>query len=66
MLGSAPLCVSCKRLRDYDHDRISCDAFPEGIPDEIIFNEVSHKNPVDGDNGLRYSNGEPKEFDENG
>ena len=53
MTGPAPMCVSCKRFRP-DAETLSCDAFPDGIPDGILDNEVDHREPVDGDGGLRY------------
>jgi hypothetical protein len=33
-----------------------CDAFPSGngIPDEILMNQVDHKKAVPGDHGIRY------------
>lgn len=37
-----------------------CEAFPEGIPDEVYENTVDHRQPVAGDHGIRWSsNGEP-------
>lgn len=32
-----------------------CDAFPEGIPVEILLNKKDHRNPVDGDHGITFS-----------
>ena len=32
----------------------ACAAFPGGVPEAIKNNEVSHKNPYPGDNGVRY------------
>ena len=31
-----------------------CDAYPESIPDEMVNNEVDHREPVKGDSGLRF------------
>lgn len=37
-----------------------CAAFPAGIPDEVYGNGVDHRQPVDGDHGVRWeSNGRP-------
>lgn len=33
---------------------LSCDAFPDGVPDAIFDNEVDHRRPVEGDRGLRF------------
>ena len=48
-------CFWCKHLRK---DGISCDAFPEVIPDIIINGEHDHRTPFSGDNGILF---EPKE-----
>jgi hypothetical protein len=31
-----------------------CRAFPNGVPDVILSNEVSHKKPYRGDGGIQY------------
>ena len=33
---------------------LACDAYPDGIPDAIIDNEVDHRQPHDGDGGLTF------------
>tara|TARA_Y100001963_G_C6718014_1_gene417721 strand:+ start:515 stop:709 length:195 start_codon:yes stop_codon:yes gene_type:complete len=33
-----------------------CEAFPNGIPEEIINGWHDHKKPYKGDNGIRYEN----------
>lgn len=47
---AAPLCLSCLRFKK----GWTCEAFPKGIPNAIINNEVDHRNPVDGDHGLQF------------
>ena len=32
----------------------TCDAFPSGIPDEVYNNTLDHRQPVDGDRGIRF------------
>jgi len=51
MIGPPPMCMWCKRL---DKDGPGCEAFPDGIPDEILDNQVDHRKPVDGDRGLQF------------
>jgi len=51
-------CINCKHLKlvklneDLKH---VCDAFPNGIPDEIYDNEIFHENAYPNDNGIRYN-----------
>ena len=45
-----PVCFGCKRFFYFPF----CEAFPEGIPDEIRLGENDHTNPVSGDNGLMF------------
>ena len=44
-------CLRCKRLKQ---DFITCSAFPEGIPEEIITGKFDHQKPFGGDGGKRY------------
>jgi hypothetical protein len=46
-----PQCFGCQRLTA--EPPLRCDAFPDGIPDEIVWNEFDHANPFPGDHGLR-------------
>lgn len=45
-----PQCTECKHWHGDD----TCDAFPKGIPLDIASNEFDHKQPFDGDNGIRF------------
>lgn len=59
-------CYSCARrwrLIDTDDAYAAlptqiCEAFPEGIPDAVMQMRVDHRNPIQGDQGLRW---EPRE-----
>jgi hypothetical protein len=52
----ASQCILCKhRHADVPPEAgMRCDAFPEGIPSEIVRNEVDHRQPVRGDRGVRW------------
>lgn len=43
----------CTQCRHYRWDG-TCEAFPQGIPPEILADYVSHKKPVEGDQGIRW------------
>ena len=52
----ASQCIRCSRLvRPSKGAKAQCEAFPDGIPREIIFNEVDHTKPYPGDGGLLYA-----------
>lgn len=54
----APICVGCVRFHGLDPNTPGapalCDAFPKGIPTEIIDSEVDHRAPYSGDHDLQF------------
>jgi len=46
-----PLCLSCVRKHK---NRITCDAFPAGIPAGVYWRAGDHRKPVNGDHGVRF------------
>lgn len=44
-------CVFCRHAHTSGP---TCDAFPKGIPDEILRNEHDHRQPFIGDHGIRF------------
>lgn len=64
-----PLCATCKHLwlvpnkgSDYG---FFCDAYPDGVPKEILSLAVDHKKPYKGDHGIRYKEGVRDILEEN-
>lgn len=49
-------CLSCLRFRHGKPDGVamSCEAFPAGIPDEIVLMQFDHRKPHPDDGGLMY------------
>ena len=47
-----PICFSCIHL--VDGEGMRCNAYPEGIPVEILESEVDHRLPYKGDGGIHF------------
>lgn len=43
-------CVTCK----HKQAKNTCDAFPKGIPPQILDGTNRHVQPVEGDNGIQF------------
>jgi hypothetical protein len=61
--GPRSQCSTCARFvspwasADY---RATCEAFPQGIPQAVLDNTLDHRQPIEGDNGIRWqSDGRP-------
>ncbi len=44
-------CNDCARVDDRG---LTCTAFPQGIPEDILFDGFDHSQPLEGDQGLRF------------
>ena len=55
-IGPMPICLFCKRYREGKDwgDPNTCEAFPEGIPDEIQLGGFDHRKPFKGDGGIMF------------
>jgi hypothetical protein len=59
----APICYRCKWFDG--SDVWTCKAYPEGIPDEIIFSGVDHRKPYKGDYGTYFEPSDPEDYEKN-
>lgn len=47
-IGPSPVCMRCKFFNKDDFYKNSCEAFPDGIPDEILYEGNKHLKPIPG------------------
>lgn len=47
---NTPVCHDCAHW----NEDLTCKAFPDGIPDIVLYGENDHKQPIEGDHGLQY------------
>ena len=48
---------SCRKCKHLNKDNVSCAAFPDVIPQDILAAVFDHRKPFPGDNGIMF---EPK------
>lgn len=48
-------CSGCEHFHRHVTDGIACNAFPDGIPADVVLNRVSHADAIEGDHGVRFS-----------
>ena len=53
------VCTQCKHVDPITGilsktNKATCEAFPDGIPDEIWFGKNDHTQPYEGDNGIQF------------
>lgn len=63
MIGSRPDCMKCKHWHYENEESFTCEAFPDGIPKEVIMG-YDHRNPYPGDNGIRFGPVDEDELEE--
>ena len=52
MIAAQSQCTACTHLDRQATNDLLCEAFPEGIPDEIWSNQVPHTDSYPGDQGI--------------
>jgi len=55
---SVPICEKCKHFDTDLKFGLTCRAFPDGIPDDILLGVHDHTEPYPGDKGILFK---PKE-----
>lgn len=63
---SQPTQSSCTTCKHYFRDRprlLACAAFPNGVPEEILWGRDKHTEPYRGDNGIQYEPAERTEVE---
>ena len=60
MQSPAPLCYECSFFQAVSSRR--CDAFPEGIPDEIWSGTIKHDKQYPGDHDIQFKPKSPNKF----
>ena len=53
-----PICNQCRHAY---LATFNCEAFPDGIPDEILHNEADHHLPYPADHGIQFEEGDALE-----
>lgn len=53
------ICTKCVHFGAHDNPEnsalVTCEAFPAGIPDEILREGFDHRNPFEGDGGIQFT-----------
>jgi hypothetical protein len=52
--GPAPVCRDCRWYDRDNEDGLTCRAFPDGLPDALLFGVNDHTEPLPGDRGYRF------------
>lgn len=50
----SPVCNLCTHYHINREEKNTCDAFPDGIPEEIWVGDNDHTKPYEGDHGIQF------------
>lgn len=53
MIHIMPMCMACTRYND-DGFPMTCKAYPDGIPEEVLNSSIDHREPYDDDQGIVF------------
>lgn len=56
-----PICLWCVHF-DREESMTTCDAFPDGIPQDILTASADHMEPREGDHGIQFELRSGEEF----
>lgn len=56
MIRSTGLCTFCAHVQNAPDgvDGMACAAYPQGIPDQILYGGLDHRQPLADDNGITF------------
>ena len=57
-----PQCLKCKQYNVFKYIGVSCKAFPNGIPEQILSGKHDHTKPFKDDNGILFEEGEASDW----
>lgn len=54
--SAMPICEFCKHFNEpgEDDEQLTCEAYPNGIPFEIVANQLDHRQSLPGDNDVQF------------
>jgi len=61
MVRYAPICLECTHWKKKE-DGMKCDAFPSGIPLDILISRLDHTKTVFGDRGIFFDPVKPDDI----
>lgn len=53
-VATQPISEQCLACQHNNPDILTCSAYPDGIPHDILSGGFDHTKPHEGDNGVRY------------